>query len=122
MSTVHNLPSGGVAEIIDVPDLRAKHKRAVQRSIALSDDETLKTFVDATDHIIEVATVSVRLPYAPEASDLHEGWAELLDLDDLTAVEAAILPLSKAMFPPKVEPVAPGEVDDPDSPSMPVSE
>lgn len=121
MSTVHNLPSGGSIEVLDVDDLRAKHKRAVQRSIALQGDNTLKTFVDATDHLIEVVTLSVSLPYAPEARANLEGWVELLKLDDLNVIDGLMTPLSKAMFPPSSETGADVE-DNADSPSVPVSE
>lgn len=121
MSTVHNLPSGGSIEVLDVDDLRAKHKRAVQRSIALKGDDTLKSFVDATDHLIEVVTLSVALPYAPNVTVGTEDWIDFLKLNDLAVVDDLMAPLSKAMFPPSSETGA-EEEGNPDTPSVPVSE
>lgn len=114
MSTVHNLPSGLSVEILDVSDLKAKHKRAVQRLLTAYDDDVKPSnYIDAVDEVIKVALVS------PVFSD---EWFDELSLDDLTEIDNLVTPLSRAMFPPPPEPPNPSEPDNPDSPSMPGSE
>lgn len=114
MSTVHTLPSGNSVEILDVSDLKAKHKRAVQRLLTAYDDDVKPSnYIDAVDEVIKVALVN---------PVFTEEWFDELSLDDLADIDRLVTPLSRAMFPPPPEPAPPGEEDVPNSPSMPVSE
>ena len=109
MSPVHTLPSGGTVEMLDVSDLRAKHKRAVQRLLTITDpDSKMKSGIDATDEVLRVVTPS-----------FTEEWLDNLSIADLDAVDKLAIPLAEAMFPS--EP-SPDDVENPDSPSVPESE
>lgn len=114
MSTVHTLPSGLTVEMLDVGDLRAKHKRAVQRLLTAYELEARPSnYIDATDEVVKVSLVSPQFT---------EEWFDNLSLDDLTAIDNLVVPLSKALFPPAPEPAKSEEEDDPGSPSTPGSE
>jgi hypothetical protein len=124
MSTVHVLPSGGQITMLDVSDLRAKHKRAVQVLIESSDpNHPFKNAVDTTDLVIGVVTTDVSLPYSAEVKksdgSLADQWIGELTIEDLVTVDHLAVPLAQALFP---APVSADDADKPDSPSVPESE
>lgn len=109
MSIVHTLPSGQTVEMLEVSDLLAKHKRAVQRLLTTTDpDRKIDNRIDASDLVVKVAIPS-----------FTDEWFDNLSIADLDAIDKLVVPLAEAMFPAAV---TPDDAKEPDSPSVPESE
>lgn len=94
------LPSGGTVTLLDIGKLKARHRRAIQEHMgsgntfdAAGNLDRSRVFVVAAGLDAAVAQMVITawtLPYAPghpiPALD-PTGWEDVLELDDMTALE-----------------------------------
>lgn len=113
------LPSGGWAVLRDPLELRGADRRAVQRAIQ-DPDRKIASALDVTDGTICMLVESWFLPYLPGAPLPKDNPDVLgkLTIPDQTALENAIDPALKVLFPREAS------VDDagvPGTPTRPAS-
>lgn len=113
------LPSGGWVVLRDPLELRGKDRRAVQRAI-LDPNRKVAAALDLTDGTICMLVESWSLPYLPGAPVPRADPSVLdsLTIPDQMALEAAVEPALKVLFPREAT------IDDagvPGSPTQPAS-
>lgn len=113
------LPSGGWAVLRDPMELRGRDRREVQRAI-MDPDRKIASALDITDGAICMLVESWSLPYLPNAPLPRTNPEVLGDLSiqDQMALETAVEPALKVLFPRE------SSVDDagvPGSPTRPAN-
>lgn len=114
-----DLPSGGHVVLRDPLELRAKDRRAVQKAIE-DPDRKIAAALDIIDGTICMLVERWDLPYLPGAPlprDAPEVLGELT-IADLAALEEAVDPAIKVLFPSKAKPE---DVLTPGTPTRPAS-
>lgn len=121
----HTLPSGGWVELRDPTTLKARHTKAVMRSIKEFDQsQPVEAGLSMTDGLIALMVEAWELPYA---TDDGRPWALPKDdvsmVDDLSAADYMRLtnlmkPAQEVLMPGNPDP---SDYDNPDSPTVPAS-
>lgn len=95
-----DLPSGGWAALRDPMELRGKDRREVQRAI-MDPDRKIASALDITDGAICMLVESWSLPYAPNAPlpKVDPSVLDVLTIPDQMALENAVEPALKVLFP-----------------------
>ncbi len=99
------LPSGGHVVLRDPMELRARDRRVVQKAIN-DPDRKIASALDLIDGTICMLVESWTLPYAPDAPlpRVDPSVLEELTIPDQVALEKAVEPAMKVLFPAEVTP------------------